>query len=65
MWKNKPRFKSDANLLITKGASWWKSLGLFLICVYLKEIENKFICLGVAHLIKASNELYVIIALCK
>ena len=38
---------SDTNLLIIKGASGWVNLGLFLVCVYLKEIENDFMFLGV------------------
>lgn len=45
-WKIKPSFMSDANLII-KSASWCMNLGLFFACVYLKEIENYFMLLGV------------------
>lgn len=42
-WKIKPSFRSDTDLLVTKGASRGVNLGLFLLCVYLKEVENYLI----------------------
>lgn len=45
-FKIKPSFMSDANLII-KSASWCMNLWLFFACVYLKEIENYLMLLGV------------------
>lgn len=51
---------SDANRLIIKSASWCMNLGLFFACVYLKEIENDFMFLGLCDwytLLKTSDNM--------